>query len=110
MEITQYTPINKGAIQGSFSMHIKLGEFMFEINNCTLLMSSGRRWINLPQKEYTDASGQKKYFGLNRIIGDGGQQRFSDATLKLLDAYFLKNAQQAQPARQEIKQQDDLPF
>ena len=31
-----------------------------ETYGCTLWMKEGRRWVNMPSKEYTNAEGQKK--------------------------------------------------
>ena len=112
MEIINYKPVNKGAFQGSFSFKMKVGEFMWVVHNCQLMMSNGRRWINLPQKEYTDTAGQKKWFSLNQVEGDGAMQRLTDALIKQLDAYIAKNSESQQPiiAKPKASHDEGVPF
>ena len=95
MEIINYRPINKGAMQGSVSFKLPIttqhGEFVMVIPKATVMMSNGRRWVNLPQEKYQDKEGQTKYFGLVQFEGEGASFKFSDAVLKELDAWIKKN-------------------
>lgn len=59
IECMKYKSVNKGSLLGYADLYLpKVG---IEIYGCSLHQKDGRRWVNLPSKEYTDGNGEKKY-------------------------------------------------
>ena len=59
IEIKNFKRIDKGALQGSFSIYIP--EWELTINDVTYFVKEGRRWISFPSREY-EKDGEKKYW------------------------------------------------
>ena len=59
IECMKYKQVNKGSLLGYADLYApKMG---LEIFGCSLHQKDGKRWVNLPSREYTDDQGQKKY-------------------------------------------------
>lgn len=94
IECTYYKSFVKGVTQGFANIFIK--EWGLEINNISLCMKNGERWINFPSKDYMNAEGEKKYFSLVRFPEKEMHDRFKDAVLKAIDKYCMENQPKAE--------------
>lgn len=93
MKIVNYRPINKGSMQGQVTVETEetVEEIVFiKHTRGVVMMSNGRRWVNLPQEKYTDKEGKEKYAKLVSVEGEGQQFKYSDLVIKYLDAWIKK--------------------
>lgn len=89
IEISKYTPINKGAILGKFDIVVpKWGGFY--IREILLMQKGQARWISLPSKQY-ESEGEKKFYSLNGFQEDKILKSFQEQVMKALDGYFKLN-------------------
>lgn len=106
IECTNYKPVNKGNLLGYADFF--MARSGMEIYGCGVYQKDGRRWVNMPSREYTNADGEKKFLSIVRFREKPVQQAFSETALKAVDEK-IKRDQIKQPEKQyEI--QDDLPF
>jgi len=77
-----------------------------EIYGCTYHKKGNQEWVNLPQKEYTDPDGNKKYMSIVRFNDRSLSDAFSRDVIQLIADFELDQA------RNEVKQDfgDGLPF
>ena len=73
----------KGALLGfaDFSLP-KMG---IEIYGCSVHQKNGRRWVNLPSREYENEMGEKKYASYIRFIDSQHYSAFIEEALKAVD-------------------------
>lgn len=114
MIIKNYKPIHKGVVVCSFTLVCDKWA-NFEIRNCTLFDSNGKRWISLPSKEY-EADGKKKYFPLVGFAEREVNDRFLATIMATVDQYIATLPKETlQPARGAAQMSfadldDELPF
>ncbi len=120
LEVTNYKPINKGALVGTFA--VRIPSWNFFINDISLFQKEGRRWLSMPSRSY-EKDGQTKYFSYCGLVNKESHERFQDAALKALDRWFIEKAKEAE-AKGELKSEmtngqgqepiinsnDDVPF
>lgn len=101
IECTNYKPVNKGTLLGyaDFVM-IKSG---IEIYGCSVHQKDGKRWVNMPSREYTNADGEKKFLSIVRFRDGERMKAFSTAALQAVDA-------KAKTISAPKEVYDDLPF
>jgi hypothetical protein len=89
LNITKYTPVNKGFIVGVFNCEMKTeyGEVYF--NKCTLFQKDGRRWVSLYSESY-EKEGKKSYFPINGFKNKKAYEKFQIDAKKGLDECFEK--------------------
>ena len=88
IECTKFHSVLKGSLQGFASLYVE--KWGVDINSITLYMKDGKRWINLPSREYEE-DGVKKYspiifFKDKRIL-----EEFNKQALKAIDAFCVAN-------------------
>lgn len=107
-EILRYTPLEKGSLQGFFSLKIaKWGQFV--INDMRYFAKEGgARWIAFPQRQY-EKDGEKKYAPYCKFEDRGMEHAFGDQVLKALDAHFAA-MQAAPPVSRACDPEDQVPF
>jgi hypothetical protein len=60
MEVSNWKPINKGFLKGSFD--VTINQYGITIVDCALFEKDGKRWVNFPSRKYT-SGGEEKHFG-----------------------------------------------
>lgn len=103
IECTKFTSFQKNTLLGYADFFIpKMG---LEIFGCQLHQKNGRRWVNLPSKEFTTPAGEKAYAPIVRFKEKEHQIRFGDEALKAIDTFCAKAGIQEQQ-----QQENNLPF
>jgi len=89
LKVIAYKPINRGKLVGFLDVFIP--SVGIEIYGLTAFESDGRRWFNLPSREYEDKdTGQKKYSPIMRFPNEAYYNAFMNALRKEFDAYCMK--------------------
>ena len=98
----------KGSLQGFANLWIpKMG---LEIFGCTLHMKDGKRWLNLPSREYVDKeTGETKYMSVIRFRDKDHHTIFSERAKRAIDEWCVRNAKN----EAEVKsgpEEEEVPF
>lgn len=102
IECINYKPVNKGSLLGYADLLlVKSG---MELYGCSVHMKDGRRWVNMPSREYTNKEGEKKYMSIVRFRDAERMKAFSSEAMKAIE---LKTGETVQ---KKVEIQDDLPF
>lgn len=64
----------------------------FVLQGCTLHQKDGKRWVNLPAKEFSDENGEKKFFSIFRFIDTSEFNEFKNQALKAIDKKVLEES------------------
>lgn len=104
----KYNSVNKGFLLGFADMYIE--KWKIEIRGCALYQKDGRRWINLPSKEYVDELGAKKYAPIVRFEEDDHYKLFQEQAKRAIDQWVLENAQEPPPVEEPTENEPPLPF
>ena len=122
VECLEFKSYVKGCMLGFFNIYVpKMG---IEIFGCSLWQKNGKRWVNLPSREYKDSEGQTKYMPMLRLREKGHYEAFMKEIKKSVDTWCKQNSvdldqaqqapspfpQQNQPPPQQQYQEEDLPF
>ena len=96
--------MQKNTLQGF--VDVLFPETGMEIYGCAYHKKDSREWINFPQKEYTDADGNKKYLAHVRFNDRALSDAFSREVIQAIGHFELDQA------KNHVKQDfgDDLPF
>jgi len=81
----------KGHLQGFADFYVE--KWGVELTGCALYMKEGRRWVNLPAKEYTNPEGEQKYAPIVRFRKKEHFEAFVNACKKAIDEYCAANQQ-----------------
>jgi hypothetical protein len=103
IKILKYTPYDKPPIQGFID--ISIDAWHLEIRGISLVMKDGKRWFNLPSKEYTKEDGSLGYAPIMKFTSSQVADRFKVAMSQVFDEYCKTAAAQAQP-----QNSDEVPF
>lgn len=104
IECTRYHPVNKGSLLGYADLFSpKMG---LEITGCTLHQKDGRKWVNLPQKEYKDKDGTTKYSYVIKFRNAEHGKAFAKLALDAVE----KKAAEGAPAQVSNDDEEFLPF
>lgn len=108
IECMEYRGYVKGSLQGFANLWIpKMG---IEIYGCSLHMKDGRRWLNLPSKEYQDSSGEMKYSSVIRFRNKEHYTLFCERAKAAVDEWIRKNAPTNEPEEAPLMEEEGLPF
>lgn len=105
IKVLNFKKMQKNTLQGF--VDISFPETGMEIYGCTFHKKGQQEWIGLPQKEYTDGEGQKKYVSIVRYNDRGLSDAFSRDVIQAINSFELDEA------RNHVKEDfggDDLPF
>jgi hypothetical protein len=83
--IRDWKPLSKNTLRGFFSATLPSGLVLHDL---MLHESNGKRWIGLPGKPYTDASGKETYAKIIDFATRAVADRFRDAVLRALDDHL----------------------
>ena len=77
--VTKITPVNKGNFKGFASVDI---DGKLKIHSCRIIQQPGQAaWVSLPQNEWTDPEGNKKWFPVVEVP-DNVKEAISAAVLR----------------------------
>ena len=96
IEIKRYKAFEKGTLRAFFTIYIP--EWHLEIRDLALHEKNGKRWANLPAKQYQDQD-ETKYMPLVKI-DDDVRDRFQEAVLKAVQEHLI--AKGDEPTDSEI--------
>jgi len=104
IEILNYKKLEKGSLLGFVDFYVpKMG---LEIFGSSIHQKDGRRWLNLPSKEYKDKdTSETKWSSVIRFREREHQNAFSKAVLDSLNAWIVKNSNE-----QTINNDQGVPF
>jgi hypothetical protein len=106
IECTKFTPLNKGVLVGFADLYVQ--KMDLEIFGCQLCNKNGKRWLNMPQKEYLKDN-EKKYLSIVRFRDKAKQDAFAEAAIKAIEKKIVEQAQAPKaPAYEDM--QGELPF
>lgn len=83
-QLTDVEQLSKGALEGKFSLYDP--ENKFKVRDCKVFSKNGARWINMPQREYTNMDGQVKYFDYFYFDSEEDKTAFRDKLLAMYEA------------------------
>lgn len=105
IECTRYHPVHKGSLLGYADLFSpKMG---LEITGCSLHSKDGKKWLNLPQKEFKDKDGATKYAAVIKFRNADHGKAFAKLAL---DAVEKKAAEGSPPPMQPGEDEGFLPF
>jgi hypothetical protein len=104
IEILEYKPMDKGALKGYVNIYMPKNGL--ELYGCALFEKDDKAWVGLPQKEYTDKDGQKKYMSIIRWRERSHQDAFNRAVIEAVRLHQPKK----QPPKQESLFDEEVPF
>lgn len=103
IECMKYKRVNKGTLLGYADLYMpKMG---IEIYGCSLHQKDGKRWVNLPSREYTDDKGEKKYMSIVRFPNKFHLDEF----IKQAKEAIEKKATEPQPQTMDFLE-EETPF
>lgn len=103
IECLKFQSVNKGSFVGFADFYIpKTG---LEIYGCQLFQKDGKRWINMPAREYTNDAGEKKFASYVRYRENTHKDMFNELALKAIDKKCAEMQNKPASAAQE-----DIPF
>lgn len=106
IEVLNINPIQKGNLLATCDVHIKPWKLtMIEVK---IFEKGANRWINLPSKEFTTETGEKKYTEMLVFDTEVIKNRFRAQILKAVDEYLAGNPEMK--FEDVIKQEEELPF
>lgn len=88
IECKKFTSFSKGTLQGFAD--IFWHEAGIEMKGLALHMKDGKRWLNMPAKEYID-NGEKKYQPIIFFPDKDKYQRFQQESKKAIDDFCMNN-------------------
>ena len=89
IDITNYRPINKGALLGSFSLALTFQEgISLSFSDCKYFSVGERSWFSFYQKEVKKQDGSKSdYFSIIRVHGVEKEKELKDLVVKEVEKH-----------------------
>lgn len=109
VECIKFRPFASGSLQGFADLFLpRVG---VEIYGCTIHMKDGKRWVNLPSKEYKDKdTGETKYSSVVRFPNKDHYTQFQQLAKDAVDKWCQENGVEAQNEPQPQHWNDECPF
>lgn len=86
LKVINYIPVNKGKLLGRIDIFIQ--SIGLEIYDLTIFQDGGKRWFNLPQRDYVDKeTGERRWIGTMRFPNELFYKAFMEALRKEFDRY-----------------------
>jgi|SRR5688572_17749329 len=102
IECLKFQSVSKGLLVGFADFYIpKTG---LEIFGCQLFQKDGKRWINMPSREYTNDQGEKKYAPYIRYREATHKEMFNKLAIEAIDKKCAELNAVPNPT------QEDVPF
>lgn len=103
VECTRFKSVITGYLQGFADLYVE--KWGLEIKGCSLYMKEGRRWINLPSKEFTTPEGEKAYSPIVKFREKDSMDKFTEEAKKAIDRYCSENTND-----QDTFENSECPF
>jgi len=113
VECLEFKSCIKGCMLGFINLFVpKMG---LEIYGCTLWQKDGRRWINLPSREYKDENGEKKYMPVLRFREKAHYDAFVVAVKDAVDVWCKANPRKEEEVEEPEQsspygRSEEIPF
>jgi hypothetical protein len=104
IEVIKFKSHKNGCLLGFADIFVK--KMGLEINGVTIAEKNGKKWVNMPSKEYTNEQGEKKYAPIIRFRDKDVQERFCKTVLEAIVEAMPQGGQEPFIA----DEQQDLPF
>lgn len=101
MDIINFKEINKGCLQAKFD--VSIAEWGLVIREVTLFEKEGRKWLGMPNRQYTSKEGQSKSFDLV-FFDKNTRPKFQKAVIEKIQSG------QVQAAKQNQNNEKPMPF
>ena len=89
IECMKFKKFENGFLQGFADLYVI--RWGLEIHGCSLYMKDGRRWLNLPSKEFQNEAGEKKWCPLVKLRDKDHQDGFVIQAIEAIDKYCSEN-------------------
>ena len=101
VECVSYRPFKKGCLEGFADLWVpKMG---LEFYGCTVHSKDGKRWLNLPSKEYEDKdSGERKFRHVVRFRNSAHYTQFGIHALESIDRWIQANPEFPKDEDEEV--------
>lgn len=102
IKILRYKPWQQGPVVGF--LDIEIPGWHMQIKGLNIVQKEGKRFFNLPSKEFKNDQGETKYASIVKFTDEEVQRRFSNAIGKAFDEYCLAQQQG------QTQETEDPPF
>ena len=104
IEILKFEMVNKGAMIARFNVKMhKWGGLI--IKECSLFESNGKKWINLPSRQY-EVDGKKKYASYLQYEDRGLDDKFKESIMHAAEEHKQKMV----PMSFAVSPNEEVPF
>lgn len=86
---TKFKTVKKGTLQGYAELYHD--GWKVDIPGCALHMKDGKRWVNVPSKEFKNDHGEKIYVPLFRFREKKDWENFITQAKKAIDDFCMQN-------------------
>ena len=87
IECIKYTPVNRGTCVGLASVYVS--SWGLDIHGLSVHQKDGKRWLNLPSKEY-EKDGEKKYFNCIYFRESDKHKLFCEHAMRAIKEFIKK--------------------
>jgi len=87
---TNYKAFVKGALQGFADFYVP--KWGAEIKGCSVYMKDGRKWVNMPSKEFDTPTGEKAFAPIIKMREQAHMTAFTKHALDAIDKWIKDNA------------------
>lgn len=115
LKVTGHRSVKNSKLKCFLSVHFP--EIGLDVHDLTLFQDNGRRWFNLPSREYLDReTNEKKWVNTMRFPDEAVYKQFMTALESAFNDYCKLIEVQNKTPQQELKLQEpeykdeDLPF
>lgn len=103
IEILKLETLNKGSLIARFNVKMhKWGGLV--IRDCSLFESNGKKWINLPSRQY-EVDGKKKYVSYLHYEDRALDDKFKESIMHAAEEFRSKSAPEEQ-----MEGSEEIPF
>jgi hypothetical protein len=85
VKVSNFVGIHKNTLVGKCDCILPPG---MKINGLMLHEKSGKRWVQIPSKEWISPAGDKKFFPIVGFENREAEDRFGDSVLPAVEAAF----------------------
>ena len=106
IECTNFRAYENKSLRGWANLFIpKMG---IEIFGCAVYEKDGKRWVNMPQRQWKDPeTGEEKYVNVIKLRDKAHWEAFKDSAMQSIDAWIAANSK---PSLEESQAFEGTPF
>lgn len=107
IECMSFKAHKSGSLLGFANLFVpKMG---LEIFGLSLHQKEGKRWLNMPSREYEDENGERKYLSIIRFREKSHYNAFIDKAKECIEKWCVNNGEEISVGSEEF-QQEEMPF